>query len=499
MIIEQAATELLPRVQATLGTERTMLIGDGWVASEEGTSFATLDPATGREIARVAEAGPTDIDRAVTAARAALDGPWGRMRAAERGRLLSRLADLLEDNLEELAQLESLDNGKPLAFARGADLPLVIDHFRYYAGSPTRVEGRTIPPSAPDLLVYTRPEPVGVVGAIIAWNFPLLLCAWKLAPALAAGCTVVLKPAEETPLSALRLGELILEAGIPAGVVNICPGYGEVAGAALVRHPGIDMVSFTGSRAVGSEIARGAAGNVTRVSLELGGKNPNIVFADADLEAATAAAAQAIFFNSGQVCSAGSRLMVHRSVHDAVLERLADHARALRVGPGLAPETTLGPLVSAEQLRRVTGYLEAGVRDGADAVVGGGRPTGVDPAGFFVEPTVLTGVPDDASVCTDEIFGPVLVVQAFDDVDEAVARANDTQYGLAAAVWTRDVGLAHRTAARLAAGTVWINGFHGYDAAVPFGGFKRSGYGRDNGEEAIAKYLQTKSVWTYLS
>jgi phenylacetaldehyde dehydrogenase len=498
MITVETTTELLPEVKAVLGSERPMLIGDAWVPSEENAAFATLDPATGQEIARVAEAGPADIDRAVAAARAALDGPWRSMRPSERGRLLWRLADLVERHAEELAQLESLDNGKPIAFARAADLPLVIDHLRYFAGWPTKVEGRTIA-GGPDVHVYTRCEPVGVVGAIIAWNFPLLLCAWKLAPALAAGCTVVLKPAEETPLTALRLGELVLEAGIPAGVVSICPGYGEVAGQALVRHPGVDMVAFTGSRAVGSEIARAASANVTRVSLELGGKSPNIIFPDADLEAATAAAAQAIFFNSGQVCSAGSRLLVHRSVHDAVLERLVELARALRVGPGLAPDTDLGPLVSAEQLRRVTGYLERGIQEGADVVSGGGRPARHGDSGYFVEPTILVSVDDEAVVCNEEIFGPVLVVQSFDDADEAVTRASSTEYGLAAGVWTRDVALAHRTAARLAAGTVWINGFHGYDAAVPFGGFKRSGYGRDNGEEAIAKYLQTKAVWTYLT
>lgn len=499
MIGERAAAGLHPGVLEALGSERRMLIGADWRAAEDGGTFATLDPATGREIARVPEAGAADVDRAVAAARRALEGPWGRMSAAERGLLLFRLADLVNDCAEELAQLESLDGGKPVTAARAADLPLAIDHLRYFAGWPTKLEGRTIPGPAPDALIYTRREPVGVVAAIIAWNLPLLLCAWKLAPAVAAGCAVVLKPAEETPLSALRLGELALEAGIPPGVVNIVTGHGQTTGAALVRHPGVDMVAFTGSRETGHEIARNAAGTLKHVALELGGKSPNIILADADVDAAAAAAAQAIFFNSGQVCSAGSRLLVARGLHDHVAAAVAEHGAALAPGPGLDESTTLGPLVSDEQLARVTGYLDRGLRDGARVVAGGGRPAGVDPGGFFVEPTVVTDVPDDLTICREEVFGPVVVVQAFDDEDEAVRRANATDYGLAAAVWTRDVGRAHRIAAGLQAGTVWINGYHGYDAAVPFGGFKRSGYGRDNGEEALLKYVQTKAVWTYLT
>jgi acyl-CoA reductase-like NAD-dependent aldehyde dehydrogenase len=498
-LLERPDVDLLPRVRDFASGTRPMLIGEDFVEAIDGRVFDTIDPATGAPLTQIAEAGPQDVDLAVRAARAAFEGPWRRTPAAERARLLNRLADLIQDNAEELAQLESLDTGKPLVRAREDDIPFAIDAYRYFAGWPRQIEGQTIPVSVPDAHVYTRMEPVGVVGAIVAWNFPMILYAWKLAPALAAGCTVVLKPAEQTPLTALRLGELALEAGFPPGVVNVCPGVGEIAGRALVRHPGVDAIAFTGSTEVGREIVRAAADTLKHVSLELGGKSPNIVFADADLGAAAATAAFAIFWGSGQACAAGSRLMVQREAYDEVVEAVVREARALRMGPGVHPETTLGPLVSQEQLERVTGYIAAGVDAGAGVAVGGRRAGGELAEGYFVEPTVLTDVADELTVCREEIFGPVLVAQPFDTLEEVAARANATPYGLVAAVWTSDLRRGHKLAAMLDAGTVWINAYHAYDSAVPFGGFKQWGYGRDMGRASLEKYLQVKSVWTNLA
>jgi len=480
---------------------RKMLINGQWVESASGRTFATYDPATGEVLAQVAEGDREDIDRAVKAARAAFEtGRWPQLTPSERGRMIWKLADLLEDNLEEFAELESLDNGKPLKVARVADVPLAVDLFRYMAGWATKIEGNTIPISVPyaagaKFLAYTLREPVGVVGQIIPWNFPLLMAAWKLGPALATGNTVVLKPAEQTPLTALRLGELIQEAGIPDGVVNIVPGYGETAGAALASHPGVDKVAFTGSTEVGKLILQAAAGNLKKVSLELGGKSPNIVFADVDLDAAIAGAASAIFFNHGQCCCAGSRLYVENGIFDKVVEGVAEHAKKINVGSGQDPDTDMGPLVSAEQLNRVCGYLEAGFSEGAKAVVGGGRH---GDKGYFVKPTVLVNTNEKMKVVQEEIFGPVVTAIPFRDPAELVTQANDSVYGLAAGIWTRDIQKAHRLAARLRAGTVWINCYNIFDAALPFGGYKQSGWGREMGHEVLEQYTEVKAVCTAL-
>ena len=489
-------TELLPAVAAIGERSRQLVIGAELLEAEDGGTFETIDPGTGATLATVARAGEADVDRAVKAARAALP-QWSGFAPAERARLLRNLAELIESNTEQLAQLETLDNGKPIAVSRTVDVALAVDHFQYFAGWATKVHGSTVGTAFSDMHVYLEREPVGVVGAIVPWNFPLLMGAWKLAPSLAAGCTAILKPAEQTPLTGLRLGELALEAGLPPGVINVVTGFGDT-GAALVEHPGVDKIAFTGSVEVGRSVARGAAGTLKQVSLELGGKSPNIIFADADLEAATAAAASAIFANTGQVCSAGSRLYVESGAFDEVVAGIGDAARALQTGHGLDPETTLGPLISQEQLDRVVGYLDRGHSDGGSAVAGGGRPAD-RPNGYFVDATVFAGLPADSTLVREEIFGPVLVAQPFDDLEDLAAAANGTEFGLAAGVWTTDVRRAHQLAAMLEAGTVWINCFGYFDAAVPFGGYKHSGYGRDGGLEAMEKFLQTKAVWTNLA
>jgi phenylacetaldehyde dehydrogenase len=478
-----------------------LLIDGAWVEPASGRTFSTVNPATGETLAEIAAGEAADIDRAVIAARRAFEsGPWRRITPAERQRMIWRLADLIEGAAEEFAQLETLDNGKPLAVARVADVPLTIEHFRYYAGWATKIEGETIPVSVPyapgaRFFNYTLREPVGVVGQIIPWNFPLLMAAWKLGPALAAGNCVVLKPAEQTPLSALRLGELIQEAGIPNGVVNIVTGHGETAGAALAAHPDVDKVAFTGSGEVGKLVVQASAGNLKRVSLELGGKSPNVIFRDADLDAAAEGAGSAIFFNHGQCCCAGSRLFVEKPAYEQVVERIAGMAQKIKLGPGWEADTQMGPLVSEEQLQRVTGYLEAGRREGACVVTGGGRPSGVPESGYFVQPTVFTDVRSHMKIMQEEIFGPVVAVTPFSDIDEVIQAGNDTTYGLAAGIWTRDIAKAHRAAAALKAGTVWINCYNVFDAASPFGGYKQSGYGREMGHHALELYTQVKSVW----
>ncbi|WP_061290467.1 aldehyde dehydrogenase family protein [Herbidospora cretacea] len=488
-------------VQDFISTPRQLFIGGQWVDAASGRTFATPNPATGETLAHIAEADREDVDRAVRAARAAFEeGPWSRMTASERGRIIWRIGDLIEQYGDELAQLESLDNGKPYAVARAADIPLAAELFRYMAGWATKIEGNTISLSVPympgsEFHAYTLREPIGVVAQIIPWNFPLLMAAWKLGPALTTGNTVILKPAEQTPLSALRLAEIMAEAGLPEGVVNVLPGYGETAGAALAAHDGVDKVAFTGSTEVGKLIVQAAAGNLKKVSLELGGKSPNVVFDDVDPALAIPGAANAIFFNHGQCCVAGSRLFVHESRFDEVVSGVADIARGIKLGSGLDPDTQMGPLVSDEQFRRVTGYLESGRAEGARTVAGGQRH---GDKGYFVQPTVITDTTSDMAIVREEIFGPVVVASPFSSLDEIAAQANDTAYGLGAGIWTRDVNKAHALAKRLRAGTVWINCYNVFDAALPFGGYKQSGWGREMGHEVLEAYTEVKAVCTQL-
>ncbi|MDR3635157.1 MAG: aldehyde dehydrogenase family protein [Isosphaeraceae bacterium] len=483
----QAATARAstPKVQQT-----KLLIDNQWVEAADGKSFSTYNPATGEVIAQVAEGSAADVDKAVKSARRALEsGPWSTMDAADRGRLLYKLADLVEKHANELAALESLNCGKTISDSKG-DMEGVVNTLRYYGGWADKVEGRTIPVRG-SFLSYTLRQPVGVVGQIIPWNFPLLMLAWKWGPALTCGNTIVMKPAEQTPLSALRLGELAIEAGFPAGVINLINGFGETAGAALVAHPGVDKIAFTGHVDTAKIIQKQAADTLKRTTFELGGKSPNVVFADADMDAAVAGAFHAIYFHGGQCCTAGSRLFIEKKVHQEFVERLAEKAKTRKIGDPLDPSTQQGPQVSQEQMDKILHYVELGQKQGATLLTGGER---FGDRGFFVEPTIFDNVKDDMAIARDEIFGPVVSVLPFSGVDEVVARANDTTYGLAAAIWTKDIDKAHLFAKNVKAGTVWVNCYHVVDATTPFGGFKMSGQGRENGEAAIEHYTETKTV-----
>jgi aldehyde dehydrogenase (NAD+) len=487
-----ATTPKARKAQPPKVKDQPMLIGGKWVDAVSGKTFETINPATGAVICQVAEGDKADIDRAVKAARKAFEsGPWPKMSASERGRLLHKLADAIETNIDELAALETLDNGKPLKDSRTADLPLTVKCYRYYAGWADKIHGKTIPVEG-SYFTYTRHEPVGVVGQIIPWNFPLLMQAWKWGPALAAGNTVVLKPAEQTPLTALYVARLAQEVGFPDGVVNVVPGFGPTAGAALTGHMDVDKVAFTGEGATGRLVMTAAAqSNLKRVSLELGGKSPNIVFADADLDAAVEGAYLGLFFNQGQCCCAGSRLFVEEKVHDKLVDRLLQKAKQQKVGDPFDPDTTQGPQVSQEQMDRVLGYIESGQKEGAQCLTGGNR---LGNKGYFIEPTLFTNVKDDMKIAKEEIFGPVMNVLTFKNVDEVIERGNRTAYGLAAAVWTRDITKALRLANSLRAGTVWVNCYDVFDAAAPFGGYKQSGIGRELGEYALELYTEVKTV-----
>ena len=494
------ASQLSPSESATTFLSQPigrLLIGGEWVQTQSDQTIPVVDPASGKTLTHVADANAADVDRAVGAARKALEeGAWPQLRPSERQDLLWRLSDLIDAHADELAELESLDNGKTKVMAGIVDVPGSRDYFRYMAGWATKIEGSTIDISvsrhvASEFNVYTRREPVGVVAQIIPWNFPLAMAAWKLGPALAAGCTCVLKPAEQTPLTALRLGELIIEAGFPPGVVNILTGFGETTGAALVSHPGVDKIAFTGSTEVGKLINKSATDTLKRVSLELGGKSPVVVLPDADVDVAIAGASQAIFFNSGQVCAAGSRLFVHEKLFDRVVEGIGAAAEEIRLGPGLDPQTQMGPLVSQEQQQRVLGYIESGLEEGASVVAGAER---LDHPGYYVRPTVLANVRENMRVVQEEIFGPVLVAERFSDLNDIAARANATPYGLTASIWSNDLRAVHRLIPKIKAGTVWVNCHGPVDPNMPFGGFKQSGFGREHGRGAIEMYTEVKSV-----
>ena len=482
-------------------SQKYQLFIDGqWVDAESGKTFVTPNPATGETLAEVAEADKADIDKAVAAARRAFDGKWSKLSARDRGRLLYKLSQLIEQKSAELAAIETADNGKPIKESLYVDIPQVVENFEYFAGWATKIEGETIPVPG-KMFNYTLREPIGVCGQIIPWNFPLLMAAWKLAPALAAGNTVVLKPAEQTPVGAMELAKLIQEAGFPEGVVNIVPGYGETAGAALASHPGIDKIAFTGSTDVGKLIAKAAADNLTKVSLELGGKAPNIVFADSNLDQAVAGAMMGIFYNQGQVCCAGSRLFVEESVKDEFLSKLTEKADKIAVGDPMDKSTQMGPQVSEEQLNRIKGYVDIAREEGAAVVTGGTSPQleGAFQKGYFFRPTIFSDVNNKMRVAQEEIFGPVVSVISFKDEDDLIKQANDTIYGLSAGIWTQDITRAHRFAREIKAGVVWINTYNMFNAASPFGGYKQSGYGREMGRHALDLYTQVKSVWVDLS
>ncbi|AWT60696.1 MAG: Phenylacetaldehyde dehydrogenase [Candidatus Moanabacter tarae] len=481
-----------------LSSPKKILVDGRWINAASGKTFDVFNPATGETIVQAAEGDKEDINIAVTAARRAFEsGPWPNLTPSERGKMIWKIGDLILENLDELAELESIDNGKPMAVAQVADVPLSADLFHYMAGWATKIEGNTIPISVPyapgtNYHAYTTREPVGVIGQIIPWNFPLLMAAWKLGPALATGNTVVLKVAEQTPITALRLGELLQEAGLPNGVVNIVTGFGETAGAALAAHDGVDKVAFTGSTEVGKLIVQAAAGNLKKVSLELGGKSPNVLFNDVlDMGTAIQGAANAIFFNHGQCCCAGSRLLIERDIFDEVVEGVSDAAKKIKIGPGLATDTEMGPLVSDEQFQRVTSYIDDGISTGACTMTGGKR---FGKEGYFVEPTVFTDIKPDMKIVREEIFGPVVVAEPFDEENELITTANNSTYGLAAAVWTKDIAKAHRAAAQLRAGTVWVNCYNIFDSSLPFGGYKQSGWGREMGHEVLNSYTETKAV-----